>query len=208
MGMSLRIYLGYPEWHQSATPESDIRWWHQRVTPGSDTRESNKRAWHQKVTPDCCLLMLIDANWCWLMLINAHIWFTRFSYVGAYLPSFFDHFLASQELCAIFWVFIEPALKITIVKVYGLLHALSCRISWSPIRSKRYVASVTRCNLHLSLPLKASGMRGGSQSWEETKVNMNKILLLCLLAGVLHALPSKYLKILPDLIIPKICKKK
>ena len=142
------------------------------------------------------------------MLTDAQIWVTRFSYVGAYLPSFFDHFLASQELCAIFWVFIEPALKITIVKVYGLLHALSCRISWSPIRSKRYVASVTRCNLHLSLPLKASGMRGGSQSWEETKVNMNKFLLLCLLAGVLHALPSKYLKILPDLIIPKICKKK
>ena len=37
---------------------------------------------------------------------------------------------------------------------------------------------------------------------------MNKFLLLCLLAGVLHALPSKYLKILSDLIIPKICKKK
>ena len=103
MGMSLRIYWGYPEWHQSATPEGDIWWWHQRMTQGSDTRESNKRAWHQKVTPDCCLLMLIDANWCWLMLINAHIWFTRFSYVGAYLPSFFDHFLASQELCATFW---------------------------------------------------------------------------------------------------------
>ena len=98
-------------------------------------------------------------------------------------------------------------LKITIVKVYGLLHALSCQISWSPIRSKRYVASVTRCNLHLSLPLKASWMRGWSQTWEETKVNMNKFLLLCLLAGVLHALPSKYLKILPDLIIPVICKK-
>ena len=51
----------------------------------------------------------------------------------------------------------------------------------------------TPCNLHLSLAFKRmEGKNGGSQIWEGVQVNMHKLVLLFLLAGVLYALPSKY----------------
>ena len=61
------------------------------------------------------------------MLIVAQIWFARFSYVP---PEFLRSLFSIARAVRYFFIFyFEPALKIAIVKVYGLLHALSCQIS-------------------------------------------------------------------------------